>query len=356
MPCSQARTVPASDRLLLRALARQPVPRIPFWFMRQAGRYLPEYRALRAEAGSFLGLCQDPARAAEASLQPIRRFQPDAAIIFADILLLPHALGQPLDYREGEGPVLQPIRNVAELSMLRAGGAVERLAAVYEALALTRAKLPAGVALIGFAGAPWTVASYMVAGRGGDEQVAAKRWAYGDPAGFSRLIELLVETTAEYLVRQIAAGAEVVQLFDSWAGSLPEPAFRRLVIEPTAAIVRRVRAACPGVPIIGFPRGAGALYAAYAGATGVDAVALDTGVAVSWAAASLQGTVAVQGNLDPQYAVLGGAVMVEAAEEILRTLAGGPFVFNLGHGIVPETPPENILRLSEVVRGFKVPR
>ncbi|MBM3491033.1 MAG: uroporphyrinogen decarboxylase [Alphaproteobacteria bacterium] len=345
--------MPAIERRLLRALRRQPVDRVPFWFMRQAGRYLPEYRRVREQAGSFLALCQDPARAAEVTLQPVRRFQPDAAIIFADILLLPHALGQALAFREAEGPVLEPIRDEGTLARLRPEGAVDRLAAVYEALQRTREALPSEVALIGFAGSPWTVASYMVAGRGGDEQVAAKRWAYAVPEGFARLIEILVEATADYLIRQVGAGADVLQLFDSWAGGLPEPVFRRFVIAPTAAIVARVRAACAAVPIIGFARGAGVQLAAYAAETGIDGVGLDTGIAPSWAAEILQPRFVVQGNLDPQFAVLGSTAMLAAAESILRTLANGPLIFNLGHGIVPETPPENIAQLADCVRRFR---
>jgi len=320
--------------------------------MRQAGRYLPEYRALRAEAGSFLDLCYDPKRAAEVTLQPVRRFSPDAAILFADILLLPEAMGQALRYAEGEGPVLEPVRDVAALTGLRIEGVHARLAPVYETLARVADALPEEVALIGFAGAPWTVATYMVEGGGSVDHRHVKRWAFADPDGFGALIDLLVEGTAEYLAAQARAGAEVLQLFDTWAGVLPAAEFERWCVRPTRAIVERLRADGIQVPVVGFPRGAGVGYRRYAEATGVDAVGCDASLPLEWIAEVLQPVVAVQGNLDPQLLVVGGAPMAAAAEAIREHLAPGRFVFNLGHGIVPETPPEHVAALAERIRGW----
>jgi len=336
----------------LAALCGAPVDRPPFWFMRQAGRYLPEYRALRAEAGSFLDLCYDPKRAAEVTLQPVRRFSPDAAILFADILLLPEAMGQALRYAEGEGPVLEPVRHVAALTGLRIEGVHARLAPVYETLARVADALPEEVALIGFAGAPWTVATYMVEGGGSVDHRHVKRWAFADPDGFGALIDLLVEGTAEYLAAQARAGAEVLQLFDTWAGVLPAAEFERWCVRPTRAIVERLRADGIQVPVVGFPRGAGVGYRRYAEATGVDAVGCDASLPLEWIAEVLQPVVAVQGNLDPQLLVVGGAPMAAAAEAIREHLAPGRFVFNLGHGIVPETPPEHVAALAERIRGW----
>jgi uroporphyrinogen decarboxylase len=337
---------------LLATLAGEATDRPPFWFMRQAGRYLAEYRRLRAEAGSFLGLCHDPARAAEATLQPVRRFGPDAAILFADILLLPEALGQRLDYAEGEGPRLEPIRDEAGLRRLDLARIHGRLAPVYETVALVRSALPAEVALIGFAGAPWTVATYMVEGGGSAEHRHIKRWAYGDPEGFARLIDLLVQGTIEYLAAQVRAGAEVLQLFDTWAGLLPAAEFERCCVAPTRAIVDGLRQRDIAVPVIGFPRGAGVGYRRYAETSGVDAVSCDQSLPPAWIAKTLQPTLTVQGNLDPQYLVLGGAPMAAAAETIFAALGRKRFVFNLGHGIVPDTPPEHVDALAAQIRGW----
>jgi uroporphyrinogen decarboxylase len=341
-----------TGKRLLATLAGRPVDRPPFWFMRQAGRYLPEYRALRAEAGSFLELCYDPARAAEATLQPVRRFGPDAAILFADILLLPEAMGQALRYAEGEGPILDPVRDRAALRALRPERIQARLAPVYETVARVAEALPEEVTLIGFAGAPWTVATYMVEGGGSVDHRHAKRWAFADPDGFGALIELLVGGTAEYLAAQARAGAEVLQLFDTWAGALPAAAFERWCVAPTRAIVERLRALGVKQPIIGFPRGAGVGYRRYAQAAGVDAVSCDASLPLDWMAEALQPTVTVQGNLDPQFLVVGGAPMLAAADAIRERLGGGRFVFNLGHGIVPETPPEHVAALAAHIRSW----
>ena len=343
----------SQKKLLLRALQGERLPRPPIWLMRQAGRYLPEYRAVRAKANGFLELCYTPELAAEVTLQPLRRYALDAAILFADLPLVADALGQKLDYREGEGPVLEPIRSSGELQRLSQVRLHERLAPVYETVGLLARRLPPEVTLIGFAGAPWTLATYMVEGGGSADHAFTKRWAFGDPDGFQQLIDLLVEAISAYLSRQVEAGAEALQLFDSWAGVLPEPAFRRWCIEPVTAIVKHLRTKHPQLPIIGFPRGAGLLYAGYAGATGVDAVSLDSTVPLGWATTAVQCDGCVQGNLDPQMLVVGGRAMATETARILRQLAGGPHIFNLGHGIVPQTPPEHVAALVEQVRTWQ---
>ncbi len=336
---------------LLRSLGGEAQGRPPFWLMRQAGRYLPEYRQVRAQVPSFLDMCYTPELAVEVTLQPIRRFSPDAAIIFSDILVVADGLGQRVDFVEGEGPVLEPVRTASDLARLDATRVPDKLTPVYEAVARVAGELSDDTALIGFAGAPWTVACYMVEGGGSRDFSAIKRWAYTDPDGFQELIDLLVEVTAAHLSAQVAAGADVVQLFESWAGILAAPAFERWCVAPLKAITARVKAACPGVPVIAFPRGAGALSQGYARATGVDAVGLDTTVPTRWAAEVLQKDSAVQGNLDPQVLVVGGEAMAAEAERIIADLNHGPFVFNLGHGVVPETPPEHVEQLAALIRG-----
>lgn len=321
--------------------------------MRQAGRYLPEYRAVREKAGGFLDLCFSPELAAEVTLQPIRRFAMDAAILFSDILIVPYGLGQNVTFEEGRGPVLDALPDAGALDRLDPSGFGERVAPVYQAVRQLRKVLPEDVALIGFAGAPWTVASYMIEGGSSRDFALAKAWAYGDPDGFGRLIDLLVETTVGYLLRQVEAGAEVLQLFDSWAGALAAPALERWCLAPTRAIVRRLKSAAPDVPVIVFPRGAGVLYERYAIECGAAALSLDTALPAEWAARHLQPHLAVQGNLDPMVLVSGGAALDGETRRILETLGRGPFVFNLGHGIVPQTPPEHVARLAELVRGWK---
>lgn len=340
-----------TNKRLLRALAgeRQDVP--PVWLMRQAGRYLPEYRALRAEAGSFLDLCYNPVRAAEVTLQPIRRFGFDAAILFADILLIPQALGQDLRFAEGEGPVLAPVRDGKALAALSLDGLHAHLEPIYETVSRVSEALDEDTALIGFAGSPWTVATYMVEGGGSRNFENAKVWAFRDPVGFDALIDLIVESTIAYLSRQIDAGADVVQLFDTWAGVLPETAFARWSIEPTRRIVDALRARYPTVPVIGFPRGAGVALADYAARTGVQGLGLDSSVPLGWAKQSLQGQCAVQGNLDPLMLVAGGDAMINEVHRIVSTLNGGPFIFNLGHGILPHTPPKHVGDLVAAVRA-----
>lgn len=337
---------------MLAALAGETRARPPFWLMRQAGRYLPEYRELRAKAGGFLDLCYTPDFAVEVTLQPLRRYGMDAAILFSDILVVPHALGQPLAYLEGEGPKLDPIRRTEELSRLSRDRFHEVLAPVYETVRRLSTAIPTDTTLIGFAGAPWTIACYMVEGGGSKEYAHVKRWAYGDPAGFATLIDLLVEVTADYLCAQIDAGAEAVQLFDSWAGVLPIGPFRRWVIEPTRRIVALVKARHPNTPIIGFPRGAGHAYEDYVSDSGVDAVGLDTTVSPRWAARNLQSRIPVQGNLDPILLATGGKALKDAADEILDALTARPFVFNLGHGVIQTTPPEHVAALAEQIRRW----
>jgi uroporphyrinogen decarboxylase len=332
---------------LLRVLAGEALEHPPWWLMRQAGRYLPEYRALRARAASFVDFCRSPALAAEATVQPVRRFGMDAAILFADILLVAQALGQPLDFTAG-GPKLAPLDPSAGLAGLRLGG-VSALAPVYETVSRACAALPAETALIGFAGAPWTVATYMVEGGASRDFLAVKGWAYRDPAGFAALIDLLVEATVVYLTEQIMAGADVVQLFDSWAGVLPESEFERWVVRPTRIIADRLKQRFPAVPIIGFPRGAGILYERYAAESGVDALGLDTVVPLGFARDRLQPKLALQGNLDPVALLVGGAGLEQAVRAICATLGGGPFVFNLGHGVLPQTSPEQVAALARLL-------
>lgn len=321
----------------------------PIWMMRQAGRYLPEYRQVRDQAGDFLSLCFNSDLATEVTLQPIRRYSMDAAILFADILLIPHAMGQPLAYREGEGPILEPITTVAAVQELRSDIA-ETLAPVYQTVRQLRAALPSDVALIGFAGAPWTVAAYMVQGRGGKGFVQAKRWAFSDPAGFGQLIDRITTATIEYLSAQIDAGANTIQIFDSWAGLLPAAEFAKWVVAPTKCIVDALKAKYPHIPIIGFPRGSGANAISYCTDTGVDGLGLDETVDPLWAMANIPPSVVLQGNLDPQFVVAGGEGMAQAIEQILKAFKGRPYIFNLGHGLVPETPPDHVGAVCDLVR------
>jgi|SRR5271166_5342604 len=336
---------------LLRALGGEALTTPPWWLMRQAGRYLPEYRATRAKARDFIEMCLTPTVAAELTLQPVRRFRMDGAILFSDILMLPYALGQTLTFRDGEGPILEPIENHADLSRLEPGRAMTHLEPILDAARRVAEALDTRTALIGFAGAPWTVATYMVEGGGSRDFRRVKAWAYRDPSGFGTLIELLIEGTVAFLAGQMAAGAEVVQLFDSWAGILHERAFERWVIEPTRRIVAALKRRFPNHPIIGFPRGAGLLYERYVRETGIDGVGLDTGVPAGYARAQLQPLATVQGNLDPVLLVAGGAALETAVKELCRTLGSGPFVFNLGHGVLPETPPENVETLASLLAG-----
>jgi uroporphyrinogen decarboxylase len=339
---------------LVRALRGERLERAPVWLMRQAGRYLPEYRTLRAQARSFLDLCYTPALAHEITLQPVRRFALDAAILFSDILVVADALGCQVSFVEGAGPRLDPVRSAADLARLRVGSVRDRLSPVYETVARVRADLPAPTALIGFAGAPWTVAAYMVEGEGSKEFVAARRFARREPAAFGQLIELLTAATIDHLRGQVEAGADVVQLFDSWAGILPEPEFLRWCLAPTVRIVTSLKQAFPAVPVIVFPRGAGWHYRRLVEAAPLDGLSLDTTAPVAAVRAALP-ELCLQGNLDPVALLNGGPDLLRETERIVGVLGRGPFIFNLGHGVLPETDPGAVAALVAHVRSLPLP-
>lgn len=339
---------------LLAALQGEKPERTPFWLMRQAGRYLLEYRDLRAKAGGFLDMVYNPKFAAEVTLQPLRRFGMDAAILFSDILVVPHALGQALEFTQGEGPKLDPVRSTADLDRLALNDVI--LQPVYETVSLVRKLLQAEgfseTALIGFAGAPWTVATYMVEGGGSREMIHVKSWALRDPTGFARLIDLITDATIHYLLRQAEAGAEALQIFDSWAGVLDEASYQCWVIEPAQKISSALKRKYPEIPLIGFPRGSGLLYERYASESGVDALGLDSQVPFSFAK-KIQQRMPVQGNLDPVCLLTGGRMLEDSATRILDALAHGPFVFNLGHGVIKETPPAHVAELAKIIREWR---
>jgi uroporphyrinogen decarboxylase len=343
------------DKPLLRVLRGDPVWPPPLWLMRQAGRYLPEYRVTRTQAGDFLSLCTNPAQACEVTLQPIRRFRFDAAILFSDILILPWALGQGLAYKEGEGPVLPPLRDATDIAALDPGRVATAVAPVMETVRRVRAGLSAEgfdtTALIGFAGAPFTVACYMVEGHGSRDFAATRGLAYGDPELFARLIDTLTASTIEYLAMQADAGAEVLMLFDTWAGILSSAQFRSHVIGPAHRIVRALRMRCPGVPIITFPRLAGLMLGEFARVTATDAVGVDTSVDMEMAATTVSRSVVLQGNLDPMALMAGSEALEAETGTILSVMRDRRFIFNLGHGIVPQTPVEHVARLTELVRA-----
>jgi uroporphyrinogen decarboxylase len=341
--------MPAPDKLLLSVLKGKKAEKTPLWLMRQAGRYLPEYRALRAEKGGFLAMAMDPQAAAEITLQPIRRFGFDGAILFSDILIVPWALGQDLAFEAGEGPRLSP--PLVESAFGALTRVPERLEPVYGAVEKVKAALPPETTFLGFAGSPWTVATYMVAGRGSKDQGDARRLAYRDPEAFGEIIDAVTTSTIEYLARQIEAGVEAVQLFDSWAGSLSPAQFERWVIAPNAAIVAGLKKRHPETPIIGFPKGAGGKLPAYARETGVDAVGIDETVDPVWANRVLPEGLPVQGNLDPLALIAGGEALESAARHILDSFADRPHVFNLGHGILPDTPIAHVEQLIALVRS-----
>jgi uroporphyrinogen decarboxylase len=345
--------MPGGIKPFLRALAGETQMPVPFWFMRQAGRYLPEYRELRAKSSGFLNFCYTPDLAVEATLQPLRRFSPDAAILFSDILVIPDALGQMVDFREGEGPVLEPLKDPTDLDRLDPSKVCSHLAPVFETLRRLSQEIPQTTALIGFAGSPWTVATYMIEGRGGTDFSKARRWAENDAKRMDRLMAILIEATSAYLIEQVRNGAEALQLFDTWAGVLDEDGFRNWVIEPTAAIVARVKSEFPDIPIIGFPRGVGNRYGDFADLTGVDGLSLDAAIDPSVAARDLQPRCAVQGNLDPRLLIEGGAPMRQAAVNILQALSSGPFVFNLGHGITPDVPAAHVIELAKLISDWR---
>jgi uroporphyrinogen decarboxylase len=327
----------------------QPIP--PVWFMRQAGRYLPEYKQTRADTGGFLNLCYTPTQAEEVTLQPLRRYGFDAAILFSDILVVPDGLGQTVTFQQGEGPVLNPVRDAKDLSQLSMAAFHSHLKPVYETVQRLSKSIPNTTTLIGFTGAPWTLATYMVEGRGSKDYAHTKTWAYSDPNGFQALITLLEEAIAQYLIQQIEHGAEVLQIFDSWAGVLPETEFYKWIIAPTRRIIAAVKEKHPDVPIIGFPRGAGQYYVPYVQETKVDGVSIDTTVSPAWAAKHLQPLCTVQGNLDPIMLVAGGDLLRENVKIIRDALGQGPFIFNLGHGIIPQTPPEHVAFALDCIRS-----
>ncbi len=335
-------------------MAGERLPTPPIWMMRQAGRYLPEYRATRAQAGDFLSLCYNPELAAEVTLQPIRRFGFDAAILFADILLVPQALGLDLWFVTGEGPRLSTVTTPDGLSALKPVGAIhDTLSPIYDTVRILRRELPPETTLIGFAGAPWTVATYMIAGQGTKDQAPAHALKDGDRATFAGLIERVTEATIEYLSAQIDAGAEVVKLFDSWAGSLKGPDFQDFAVEPARRIIAELKSRHPGIPVIAFPREAGPGYVGFARATGADCVALDNSVSAEWAAQNVQRDGCVQGNLAPGHMVTGGQDLVDETRRIVAAFSGGPHIFNLGHGITPDADPDNVALMVETVRSSR---
>jgi uroporphyrinogen decarboxylase len=341
-----------TQKSILRALAGETLPTPPIWMMRQAGRYLPEYRATRAQAGDFLSLCYNSDLAAEVTLQPIRRFGFDAAILFADILLLPQALGADLWFETGEGPRLSTITSMEGVRALKPKDAIhDKLAPIYETVRILSRELPKETTLIGFAGAPWTVATYMIAGRGTKDQGPAHALKSADRATFSALIDVITDATIDYLSMQVEAGAEVVKLFDSWAGSLKGQDFTDFAVKPTARIISALKAKHPGLPVIAFPREAGDGYVGFAAATGADCVAIDNSVTPEWAAEHVQVSGCVQGNLAPHHMVTGGDDLVRETLRVVNAFRKGPHIFNLGHGITPDANPDNVALMIETVRG-----
>lgn len=340
-----------TQKTILRALAGETLPTPPIWMMRQAGRYLPEYRATRAQAGDFLSLCYNPELAAEVTLQPIRRYGFDAAILFADILLLPQALGADLWFVTGEGPRLSTVTTAEQLKALKPADAIhDHLAPVYETVKILSRELPPETTLIGFAGAPWTVATYMIAGQGTPDQGPAHALKADNKAVFEALLDLIIEGTIDYLSKQIDAGAEVVKIFDSWAGSLQGDDFVNYAVKPAAKITAALKARHPDTPVIAFPRGAGEKYVGLHKAIGADCIALDDGVTAEWAAANVQTGGCVQGNLKSSHMVTGGDRLVAETRAIVDAFKGGPHIFNLGHGITPDADPENVQLMIDTVR------
>jgi uroporphyrinogen decarboxylase len=337
----------------LQAIHNIPLDTPPLWLMRQAGRYLPEYRKIRQSVSGFLEMCYTPELAAEVTLQPIRRFGFDAAIIFSDILVVPDALGMKVAFKAGEGPVLDALVVEEDIAKLAVSNVVPHIAPMYEAIRVVKKELPAHTALIGFAGSPWTVATYMVEGGSSKDFIKTKKWAYRAPQSFDRLISILVEATVEHLSAQIEAGVEVVQLFDSWASVLPDRAFIEWVVEPNRMIVEKLKKKHPNIPVIGFPRGAGHYYEAYVKRTGVDVIGLDTAASPAWAAKHLQPLLPVQGNLDPIMLLTDPGTIEENVLHIMNSFKDGAFIVNLGHGILPETPVEHVECLVEAVRSWR---
>lgn len=343
----------AEHKLLIRTLKGERGKRPPFWYMRQAGRYLPEYRELRAKMGGFWDLVFSPEQAAAVTLQPLERFGMDAAILFSDILVIPYALGQEVTFHPKVGPVMGPLDFSAPDLGLAGGRVGERLAPIFETIRVVKSKLPGDKALVGFAGSPWTVITYMVEGKGSPQKEKTRAFWREDRERFERLIGQVVEATVSYLSRQVEAGAEALQLFDSWAGALREDELEPLCIAPTRRIAEALKQRHPDVPLIGYPKGVGRRAKAYFAQSGVDAVSIDWKTDPVWAARHLQPLGCVQGNLDPGLLIGGGKKMLEAAEHILEVFSGGPHVFNLGHGITPDVPPENVAELSAFLRAWR---
>ena len=341
------------QKLLMKVLNGEKISRPPFWLMRQAGRYLPEYRKIRSTTENFLDFCYNPELSVEAALQPLRRYQFDAAILFSDILVIPDALGQKVVFRAGEGPILDPIKSENDLKLLSLRKFHNHLDRVYETVSILSKKIPKETTLIGFSGSPWTLATYMVEGKGSKDFSKARIWAYYDPINFEKLINILTEAVSIYIIKQIDYGAEVIQLFDTWAGILSGSQFDSWVIKPTRNIIKNVRSVYPKVPILGFPRGAGVSYKSFVEKTGVSGISLDSSVPVEWASINLQTKCAVQGNLDNMALVAGGEMMEIEVHNILKGFSSGSHIFNLGHGILPQTPPENVKKLSDIILNWQ---
>ncbi|MEM7619108.1 MAG: uroporphyrinogen decarboxylase [Pseudomonadota bacterium] len=339
-----------SKSFFLKVLEHESVFPPPIWLMRQAGRYLPEYLKTREQAGSFLDLCYNPKLACEVTLQPIKRFGFDAAILFSDILVVPDALGQTVSFIPGEGPKLTPLETQKDITALKPEKTKPKFDLIYESVSLIRENLPKETALIGFCGAPWTVATYMIGGKGSPDQATTRLFAYQKPKLFKKLIEILVFTSVDYLSGQIKAGANAIQIFDSWAGNLPDDEFRKWVIKSTEQIVSQLKARHPNIPVIGFPKGIGPKYPEFVAMTKVNAVSCDTALPLTFIQSRLQNRVAVQGNLDPLLLVSGGQALDKRIDEILQNLSNGPFIFNLGHGILPQTPISHVEQLVKRIR------
>ena len=338
-------------KLLVDSLNGLVTKRPPFWFMRQAGRYLPEYRELRSKTGSFIDLCLNKGASTEVTLQPIRRFDPDAAILFSDILIVPYGLGMDVRFEEGKGPILDAVSDRNGVDRLSLNKSWSKIESTYETVASVKSQLEPEKALIGFSGSPWTVATYMVEGKSSKDYATVKGWAYREREGFGTLIDLLVEASIKHLSLQIEAGVDAVKIFDTWAGVLSPEEFQRWVIEPSCKICHELRRRYPDVKIIGFPKGVGVGYVDYARKVDVNAVAIDTSVSPAWAAEYLQNEVTVQGNLDPIVLIQGGSQMIEQARNIRKNLQNGPFIFNLGHGVLPSTPVENLIKLAKYLKS-----
>ena len=340
------------EKIIIRALKGEKLKRPPFWFMRQAGRYLPEYRKLREKSQDFLNFCYTPELAVEATLQPIRRYRMDAAILFCDILVIPDALGQNVKFVEGKGPILEPLRSVDEVYKLSSVSFHEHLSSVYETISILAEKIPEETALIGFSGAPWTLCVYMVEGRGGTSCGNILKWANEKPDEFQILIDLLTEKIADYLIHQIQSGAEIIQIFDSWSGVLNETNFMRWSIKPMRKILDIIKEKYPDVPVIGFPRNVGKLAEKYILETRLDGISVDENISLDWISKTLQPLATVQGNLDNKILVAGGKKLDAEVFKILSVLNDGPFIFNLGHGVLPQTPPDNVGRVSDLILGW----